>query len=123
MEQVILFLVDHSLLEIGWNFVKKEKQMPNYKDTNNNLHFLDDASFAHLLPTGCVPITAEEAQSIRISQLPVVDPNEVAVAAAKSYLISTDYMMTADYDKNTDAVKILRSRARATIRSFINTDH
>ena len=97
--------------------------MPNYKDTKNNLHFLDDASFAHLLPTGCVAITAKEAESIRISQLPVVDPNAVAVAAAKSYLLDTDYMMTADYDKNTDAVKILRSQASATIRSFINTNH
>jgi len=97
--------------------------MPNYKDTNNNLHFLDDASFTYLLPTGCISITAEEAQSIRISQLPVVDPNEVAVADAKSYLISTDYKMTADYDKDTADVRILRSQARATIRSFISTDH
>jgi hypothetical protein len=95
--------------------------MPNYKDTNNNLHFLDDASFAHLLPTGCVSITAEEAESIRISQLPVIDPNEVAVADAKSYLISTDYMMTADYDKDTADVRVLRSQARATIRSVNNT--
>lgn len=95
--------------------------MPNYKDTNNNLHFLDDASFAHLLPIGCVSITEEEAESIRISQLPVVDPNEVAVAEAKSYLISTDYMMTADYDKDTADVRVLRSQARATIRSVNNT--
>lgn len=95
--------------------------MPNYKDTNNNLHFLDDASFANLLPIGCTPITAEEAESIRISQLPVVDPNEVAVADAKSYLISTDYMMTADYDKDTVDVRVLRSQARATIRSVNNT--
>lgn len=93
----------------------------HYKDTNNNLHFLDDASFFHLLPTGCVAITAEEAESIRISQLPVIDPNEVAVADAKSYLISTDYMMTADYDKDTVDVRVLRSQARATIRSVNNT--
>ena len=97
--------------------------MPNYKNTNNNLYFLDDASFAYLLPTGCIPITAEEAESIRISQLPVIDPNEVAVAEAKSYLISTDYKMTADYDKDTADVRVLRSQARATIRSFVNTDH
>ena len=97
--------------------------MPNYKDINNNLHFLDDASFAYLLPTGCVAITAEEAESIRISQLPVIDPNEVAIAEAKSYLISTDYKMTADYDIDTADVRVLRSQARATIRSFVNTDH
>ena len=97
--------------------------MPNYKDINNYLHFLDDASFAYLLPTGCVAITAEEAESIRISQLPVIDPNEVAIAEAKSYLISTDYKMTADYDIDTADVRVLRSQARATIRSFVNTDH
>ena len=97
--------------------------MPNYKDINNNLHFLDDASFAHLLPTGCIAITAEEAESIRISQLPVIDPNEVAVADAKSYLISTDYKMTADYDKDTVDVRVLRSQARATIRNAIVADN
>ena len=97
--------------------------MPNYKDTNNKLHFLDDASFAHLLPTGCVTITAEEAESIHISQLPVVNPNEVAVAEAKSYLISTDYKMTADYDKDTADVRVLRSQARAIIRNAIVADN
>ena len=101
----------------------KEKIMPNYKDTNNNLHFLDDASFSYLLPTGCIPITEEEAESIRISQLPVIDPNEVAVAEAKSYLISTDYKMTADYDKDTTDIKVLRSQARATIRAFLNEEN
>lgn len=43
----------------------------NFKDTNNNLHFLDDASFIHLLPSDCVEITDEEAEAIRVSQIPV----------------------------------------------------
>lgn len=34
--------------------------MPYFKDTENKLHFLDDASFAYLLPTGSVQITDEE---------------------------------------------------------------
>lgn len=97
--------------------------MPNYKDTNNNLYFLDDASFANLLPIECIAITAEEAESIRISQLPVIDPNEAAVADAKSYLISTDYKMTADYDKDTTDVRVLRSQARAIIRNSIVADN
>ena len=37
----------------------------NYKDLENNLHFLDDASFIHLLPSDCVEITDEEAQAIQ----------------------------------------------------------
>ena len=39
--------------------------MPHYKDTNNNLHFLDSAEFEYLLPAGCVAITDEEAQAIQ----------------------------------------------------------
>ena len=36
-----------------------------YKDTNNNLHFLDSAEFEYLLPADCTPITDEEAQAIQ----------------------------------------------------------
>ena len=35
-----------------------------YKDTNNNLHFLDSAEFEYLLPADCTPITDEEAHAI-----------------------------------------------------------
>jgi hypothetical protein len=35
---------------------------------------------------------------------------------ALAYLASTDYMMTADYDKDTTEVKVLRAAARAVIR-------
>ena len=36
-----------------------------FKDTNNNLHFLDSAEFKYLLPVDCVAITDEEAQAIQ----------------------------------------------------------
>lgn len=39
--------------------------MPNYKDTKNQVHFLDDAAFEHLLPPGCARISDEEAAAIR----------------------------------------------------------
>ena len=35
---------------------------------------------------------------------------------ALAYLSQTDFMMTADYDKDTTAVKVLRAAARAVIR-------
>ena len=35
---------------------------------------------------------------------------------ARAYLASTDYMMTADYDKDTTEVKALRAAARQVIR-------
>ena len=36
-----------------------------YKNTNNQLHFLDSAEFEYLLPADCTPITDEEAQAIQ----------------------------------------------------------
>jgi len=36
---------------------------------------------------------------------------------AQAYLVSTDYMMTADYDKDTTEVKVLRANARSVIRA------
>ena len=36
-----------------------------FKDTNNTLHFLDDAEFEYLLPAECIAITDEEAQAIQ----------------------------------------------------------
>lgn len=44
--------------------------MPHYKDSNNGLHFLDDAEFEYLLPLGCVQITDEEAEAIRVANMP-----------------------------------------------------
>ena len=44
--------------------------MPHYKDLNNALHWLDDASFAHYLPAGCVKITEAEADALRPVHVP-----------------------------------------------------
>lgn len=38
--------------------------MPHFKDTNNRLHFIDDAQFSYLLPIGSIEITDEEYQSL-----------------------------------------------------------
>lgn len=38
--------------------------MMNYKDTQNNLHFIDP-DYVHLLPEGCVQITEDEAEALR----------------------------------------------------------
>jgi len=61
--------------------------MPHYKDLNNELHFLDDASFAHYLPTGCVEITDEEAEALR----PVHTPTYAEKRAAE-YPDFRDYL-------------------------------
>lgn len=66
----------------------------HFKDTNNNLHFLDDASFIHLLPSGCVEITDEESEAIRVSQLPIIDQQVAINQEALAYLASTDWIVT-----------------------------
>ena len=53
----------------------------NYKDLENNLHFLDSTEFEHLLPVGCVQITDDEADSIRLSK--VVPPTYSELRAAE----------------------------------------
>ena len=39
--------------------------MSHYKAPDNSIHYLDDNSFAHLLPTGSVQITDGEAEALR----------------------------------------------------------
>ena len=48
------------------------KAPDNTQPSGFSLHFLDDDAFAYLLPEGFVPITDEEAKSIRTSA--VIEP-------------------------------------------------
>lgn len=47
--------------------------MPFFKDKTGALHFLEDASFAHLLPEGSLPISDEEAAAM---QKPTVEQSK-----------------------------------------------
>ncbi|NWB47116.1 MULTISPECIES: tail fiber assembly protein [Pseudomonas] len=55
--------------------------MPYYKDTNNGIHFLDDAVFAYMLPDGSVEITDAEARAV---QAAANEPSPEQVLAAKN---------------------------------------
>jgi hypothetical protein len=48
--------------------------MQHYKAPNNSLHCIEP-EFAYLLPVGCVPITAEEAEALR-PKPPEIDPKD-----------------------------------------------
>jgi hypothetical protein len=61
--------------------------MPHYKDLNNGLHFIDDASFANLLPIGCVEITDAEAAALQ----KVYEPTYAELRAAE-YPDYRDYL-------------------------------
>lgn len=52
----------------------------HYKAPDNSLHFLDDDSFAYLLPAGSFPITDEEAEALK----PQTDPKEAIKAQIAS---------------------------------------
>jgi len=60
-----------------------------YKAPNNSLHVLDSADYEHLLPTGSVQITDEEAATIRAASAPVLT---YAQKRAPLYPPITDYL-------------------------------
>lgn len=53
--------------------------MPYYKDTNNNLHYLDLDQYEHLLPSGCVRITNEEAVELQAPHQPRPKEQKIAL--------------------------------------------
>ena len=48
--------------------------MSHYKAPDNSLHFLENESFAYLLPNGSVQITETEANAIRAANQPPAPP-------------------------------------------------
>ena len=68
----------------------------NYKDLENNLHFLDSAEFEHLLPVGCVQITDEEADSIRLSKVVPPTYSELRAAEYPDFKLYLDGIVKGD---------------------------
>jgi hypothetical protein len=62
--------------------------MPHYKAPDNSLHFLDSADHEHLLPSGSVQITDEEAEALR----PVAPAPTYSELRAAEYPPMTDYL-------------------------------
>jgi hypothetical protein len=85
--------------------------MKYYKDINNNVFAYEANGSQDELIGDKVAMTTDEVE-FYINHTVVIDK----IAEAKAYLISTDYMMTADYDKDTTEVRILRQQARYIIR-------
>lgn len=66
--------------------------MPFYKDTNNKVHYLDNIAFSYLLPSGCTPITPEEAEALRSTVLPNLVPLSVSRFQARAALAQAGYL-------------------------------
>lgn len=54
-----------------------------YKDTQNNLHFLEHDGFEHLLPYGASLISDEEADELRILSMKSTLSNALSALASK----------------------------------------
>lgn len=76
--------------------------MPYYKDTGNNVHFLDSEEFAHLLPAGAAPISDEQADAI---QNPPPSPAAIKAGLVASVQLHLDAAAQAlGYDDIKSAV-------------------
>lgn len=58
-----------------------------FKDTNNQIHVIDE-NFTHLLPTGCVEVTQEEANIIRAEKQAEYETTNPIVQPTKEQLLA-----------------------------------
>ncbi len=71
--------------------------MPHYRDPDGEIHFLDDAQYEHLLPTGSKQITDDEA---RIMQAPADEQLSVTARAHRDALLtSTEWIVSRHRDE------------------------
>lgn len=91
--------------------------MPHYKDPQNNVHHLDDESFAHLLPAGCVQITDEEAESLRPVPAPSV-PQVVSRFQARAALHLAGLLDTVEAIMASPTTPVLAKLAWADAQEF-----
>lgn len=69
--------------------------MPYFKDTKNNVHFLEDAIFSYLLPDGCVEITDTEAKAL---VMPTDDDELIAQYTIAIQQRLDNFARTRNYD-------------------------
>lgn len=63
--------------------------MPNYKDPNGRLHWLDSDAFAYLLPAGTLEISQAEADAINAADQPAAQiPASVTPLQARRALLA-----------------------------------
>jgi len=70
-----------------------------YKAPDNSLHFLDDDSYAHVLPAGSVAITDADAEALRPVPPP---PTYQQLRTAEYNLKSTGEQFGMQYDDATN---------------------
>lgn len=71
--------------------------MPHYKDTENKLHWIDDAQYVHLLPAGSVQISDTEADALK-PKPPAPTYAELRAAEYPSFADQFDLLYHGGYD-------------------------
>ena len=67
--------------------------MPYYKDTDNNIHFIDSEEFESYLPFGLIRISDQEADYILAQKTQMqLDARTYAEKRASAYPSFTDYL-------------------------------
>ena len=82
----------------------------NYKDLENNLHFLDSTEFEHLLPAGCVQIADDEADSIRLSKVVPPTYSELRAAAYPSFADQFDTIFHGGIDAWKAEIQVTKNK-------------
>ena len=81
----------------------------HYKTPDNSVHFLDDDSFAHLLPAGSVSISNTEAEALRPkTELTYAQKRAAEYPPMTDYLdgvVKDDQVQIAKYIADCQAVK------------------
>jgi hypothetical protein len=73
--------------------------MPHYKDTHNNLHFIDNITYSNILPTGCIQISDDEANDIQSNQINNNTPEKIKQSIVESVQTRLDnFGKTREYD-------------------------
>lgn len=80
----------------------------HYKSPDNSVHFLDDDSFAHLLPAGSIQITDAEASTIR-----------AAIQAAAQAALTYAQKRAAEYPPYTDYLDGIAKGDQTQIDKYI----
>lgn len=90
--------------------------MPNYKDPQSKVHFIESADFAHLLPAGSVPISDVEASAL--NQPTTAQLWAAHQAAAQTALDKSDITIGRCYE-NAVAVPAEWKAYRTALRAIV----
>lgn len=90
--------------------------MNYYKDENGELHSIDSADYAHLLPDCCTEISEDEYVELSAPPPPTIEQlAEIARSKRNALIAETDYLLLPDYqitDEKLAAVKVYRQILR-----------